>query len=103
MELGIGAGWSRSEYERVGIPFDEGAVRASRYEEAVEIVRRLHHGETLDWVGGHYRLTVEPVQRPIPLLLGGGGPRMTRLAARWADTVAFVPKSNVLSARKGLS
>jgi probable F420-dependent oxidoreductase len=98
MELGIGAGWSRSEYEMVGIPFDEGAVRASRYEEAVEIVRRLHQGETLDWVGGHYRLNgcglvVEPVQRPIPLLLGGGGPRMTRLAARWADTVAFVPKS----------
>lgn len=98
MELGIGAGWSRSEYEMVGIPFDEGPVRASRFEEAVEIVRRLHHGECLDWAGEHYRLTgcellVEPVQRPIPLVLGGGGQRMTRLAARWADTVAFVPKS----------
>jgi probable F420-dependent oxidoreductase len=98
MELGIGAGWSRSEYEMVGMPFDEGPVRASRYEEAVEIVRRLHHGESLDWAGEHYQLNgcellVEPVQQPIPLVLGGGGPRMTRLAARWADTVAFVPRS----------
>lgn len=98
MELGIGAGWARSEYETVGIPFDPGPVRASRYGEAVEIVRRLHQGETLDWSGEHYRLSscelgVEPVQRPIPLLLGGGGPRMTTLAAQWADTVAFVPKS----------
>jgi probable F420-dependent oxidoreductase len=98
MELGIGAGWSRSEYEMVGIAFDEGPVRASRYEEAVEIVRRLHQGESLDWAGEHYRLNgcellVEPVQQPIPLVLGGGGSRMTRLAARWADTVAFVPKS----------
>src|SRR6478736_2105074 len=75
MELGIGAGWSRSEYEMVGIAFDEGPVRASRYEEAVEIVRRLHQGETLDWAGEHYRLNgcellVEPVQQPIPLVFG---------------------------------
>jgi hypothetical protein len=82
----------------VGLPFDSGPVRATRYEEAVEIVRRLHDGETLDWSGQHYRLDgcqllVAPVQRPIPLLLGGGGPRMTQFAAQWADTVAFVPKS----------
>jgi probable F420-dependent oxidoreductase len=98
MELGLGAGWAPGEYTMVGIPFDDGPVRASRYEEAVSIIRALHLSQTLTHVGEHYRLEgaellVEPVQHPIPLLLGGGGPRMTRFAARHADIVGFVPKS----------
>jgi probable F420-dependent oxidoreductase len=98
MELGVGAGWAPAEYAMVGIPFDAGPVRASRYEEAVGIIRALHLGRTLTHDGEHYHLEgaellVEPVQRPIPLLLGGGGPRMTRFAAQHADIVGFVPKS----------
>ena len=99
MELGIGAGWSKREYDAVGIPFDEGPTRSGRYEEAVQIIRALHQGGRIDeHLGAHYRLRdcellVEPVQRPIPLFLGGGGPRMTRFAARHADTIGFVPRS----------
>jgi probable F420-dependent oxidoreductase len=98
MELGLGAGWAKSEYDKVGIRFDAGPVRASRYEEAVGIIRALHSMETVTHLGEHYRveecaLSVEPVQRPIPLLLGGGGPRMTRFAARHADIIGFVPRS----------
>jgi probable F420-dependent oxidoreductase len=98
MELGLGAGWAPGEYAMVGLPFDEGPVRAARYEEAVGIIRRLHRGETVTHAGEHYRLDeaellVEPVQQPIPLLLGGGGPRMTRFAAARADVVGFVPRS----------
>lgn len=98
LELGIGAGWAKDEYDRVGIPFDAGPVRAARFEEAVGLVRRLHHGETVTHDGDFYRLhdcelLVQPVQRPIPLFLGGGGARMTRFAARNADIVGFVPRS----------
>lgn len=98
MELGIGAGWSQEEYEMVGLPFDNGRVRAERYEESVGIIRALHSGERLNHKGAHYELSgcellVEPVQRPIPLLLGGGGLRMTRFAAPTADTIGFVPRS----------
>ena len=98
MELGIGAGWSKSEYDMVGLPFDDGPTRASRYEEAVGVIRALHLGETVTHHGRFYdleacELLVEPVQRPIPLLLGGGGPRMTRFAAGNADIVGFVPRS----------
>jgi alkanesulfonate monooxygenase SsuD/methylene tetrahydromethanopterin reductase-like flavin-dependent oxidoreductase (luciferase family) len=82
----------------VGIPFDDGPTRAARYEEAVGIIRALHLGETVTHHGGFYDLEgcdllVEPVQVPIPLLLGGGGPRMTRFAAERADIVGFVPRS----------
>ncbi len=98
MELGIGAGWANGEYEMVGIPFDSGPVRAARFEEAVGLIRRLHDGETVSHQGEFYalhecELSVEPVQQPIPLLLGGGGPRMTRFAAAHADIVGFVPRS----------
>jgi probable F420-dependent oxidoreductase len=98
MELGIGAGWSKDEYLRVGIPFDPGPTRAARFEEAVALIRSLHRGETVTRQGEFYRLDacdlgVEPVQRPIPLLLGGGGPRMTGFAARHGDIVGFVPRS----------
>jgi probable F420-dependent oxidoreductase len=98
MELGLGAGWAKDEYDMVGIPFDPGTVRACRYEEAVALIRALHSGETVTHQGEHYRveectLVVEPVQRPIPLMLGGGGPRMTAFAARHADIIGFVPRS----------
>ncbi len=98
MELGLGAGWAVDEYRMVGLPFDDGATRSRRYQEAVGIIRALHRGEKVTHHGEFYRLEdcelfVEPVQRPIPLLLGGGGPTMTRFAARHADIVAFVPRS----------
>lgn len=98
MELGIGAGWAKSEYDMVGLPFDSGPTRAARYEEAVDIIRRLHLGERVTHQGEFYtledcELSVEPVQQPIPLLLGGGGPRMTRFAAERADIVGYVPRS----------
>jgi len=98
MELGVGAGWAKSEYDMVGLQFDAGRVRAARYQEAATIIRGLHSGHTLTQEGTHYRLVdcslgLTPVQQPIPLLLGGGGPRMIRFAAGHADTVAFVPKS----------
>jgi probable F420-dependent oxidoreductase len=98
MELGIGAGWAREEYQMVGIPFDPGPIRAARFEEAVGIIKRLLNGETVTHRGEFYALDgcelyVERVQQPIPLLLGGGGARMTRFAAAHADIVGFVPRS----------
>jgi probable F420-dependent oxidoreductase len=98
LELGIGAGWLKEEYDMIGLPFEEGRVRADRFQEAVGIVRRLLAGETVTHSGEHYLLQEYtpvslPVQDPVPLLLGGGGPRMTRYAARHADIIGFDPMS----------
>ncbi|HYJ68678.1 MAG TPA: TIGR03621 family F420-dependent LLM class oxidoreductase [Nocardioidaceae bacterium] len=97
-ELGIGAGWLNDEYEVVGITFDAGPVRVSRFQESVQLVRRLLAGETVTHHGAHYdiegyQLPTAPLQRPVPLLLGGGGSRMTRFAGRHADIVGFNPKA----------
>lgn len=95
-ELGLGAGWLNEEYEMLDLPFEEGRVRADRFQEAVSIVRSLLAGETVTRRGEHYRVEgyecpAVPVQYAVPLLLGGGGPRMTRFAAQHADIIAFDP------------
>jgi probable F420-dependent oxidoreductase len=98
-ELGLGAGWMRSEYYAAGIAFEPGATRVSRLEEAIPLLRAIWRGGPASVAGAHYRVTALecaplPVQRPgPPLLIGGGGPRILRLAAREADIVGLVLRS----------
>jgi probable F420-dependent oxidoreductase len=97
-ELGIGAGWLKDEYDMVGLPFEAGRVRADRFQEAVGIIRRLLAGEAVTHHGDHYTLdgyapATLPVQKPVPMFFGGGGPRMTRFAAQHADIIGFDPMS----------
>ncbi len=93
LELGVGAGWLAEDYRCLGLSFDEPSVRIDRLEESLNIVRKLFASETTSFAGRHYTLqdfpgAPVPVQRPHPpLLVGGGGPRMLRLAARLADIV----------------
>jgi probable F420-dependent oxidoreductase len=102
LEFGIGAGWSRRDYQQLGIPYDAPKVRVDRMEEAVTLLKRLWTEEKVAHEGPHYRVrdaTVlpRPTQRPHPpLMIGASGPRMLRIAAREAQIVAFVPSLNRL-------
>src|SRR5215472_352902 len=88
LELGIGAGWHRPEYDQVGLPFDPAAVRISRMEEALHIIKLFFTEESVTYSGKHYTITdlkpsPKPVQRPHPpFFMGGGGKRMLSIAAR---------------------
>lgn len=92
-DLGLGAGWMASDYEQSGIPFDSAGTRIERLEEALTVIKGLFAGGSFSFTGKHYRITgieggPSPVQKPHPpILLGGGGRRMLRLAARQADIV----------------
>lgn len=92
-ELGIGAGHAKPEWDAIGLPFDPPGVRVGRLEEAVVLLRRLLDGETVTFDGDHYRLTDHrcwPVpSSPVPILVGGNGDRVLRLAAQHADIVGF--------------
>jgi probable F420-dependent oxidoreductase len=100
LELGLGAGWRLSDYRSLGRSYDRAGLRIDRLEESIRIIKRLLRGERVDHAGTHYQLkgaTVgrRPVQRPYPrLAIGGGGPRILRLAAREADIVGLLPKFN---------
>ena len=91
--LGLGAGWMTSDYEAAGIPLDEPAVRVDRFEEAIRVLKGLFADEPCTFVGRHYRIEAldglpKPVQRPHPpFFVGGGSPRVLRIAGREADIV----------------
>jgi len=99
VELGVGAGFLREEYRQAGLRFDPNPVRVDRLEEALCVFDTLLRGEPLTHRGEHYQLDgfvnfPPPVQRPRPpLLIGGAGPRMLSLAARFGDSVALLPAS----------
>lgn len=92
-DFGLGAGWLASDYEQSGIPYDRPGLRIERMEEGLAIVKGLLAGGPFSFSGKHYRITSlegypSPVQKPHPpIVIGGGGRRMLRIAAREADIV----------------
>jgi probable F420-dependent oxidoreductase len=93
LDLGLGAGYMRIEYEQAGLRFDRGGIRVERLAEALVIIKGLLGGAEVNFAGQHYRVTGHrihplPVQRPHPpIVVGGNGPRLLALAAREADIV----------------
>jgi probable F420-dependent oxidoreductase len=101
LELGIGAGWMKTDYDSLGLPYDPPAVRVDRFEEALRIIKGCFTGEPFTVHGEHYRVTDYaswplPVQKPgPPILIGGGGKRVLSIAAREADIVGINPSLRV--------
>jgi probable F420-dependent oxidoreductase len=84
--LGIGAGWNETEFRAFGLPFDH---RASRFEEAFEIVRRLLVGERVTFQGRFHHvedavLLPRPGSRP-SLMIGSNGERLLRATLPHVD------------------
>ncbi|MFB3978922.1 LLM class F420-dependent oxidoreductase [Microbacterium proteolyticum] len=104
VELGLGTGWFEQEHAAYGIPFP--SRRFDLLEEQLAIVTGLWStpaGETFSFEGAHYRLDAapalpKPVQSPVPVIVGGGGPKRTpALAARFATeyNIGFVAEDVV--------
>jgi probable F420-dependent oxidoreductase len=96
-ELGLGAGWMRSDYDESGIPFDPVGVRLERLEEALEICRSMWTQERTTYEGRHYRLREIARAARLPagqqprILVGGGGRRVLGIAGRYADIIGINP------------
>jgi probable F420-dependent oxidoreductase len=86
--LGIGAGWNEPEYQAFGLPFDH---RVDRLEEALRVLSPLLREGHTDFAGRYYQARDceiaprGPRSAGPPLLVGGEGPRMLSLAARYGD------------------
>ena len=99
LDIAIGAGWRREEYDAIGIDFDEGPVRVARLEESVAVLKGCFGEGPFSLEGRHYRISdfdgyPKPVQRPHPpLLIGGGGKRILSLAGREANVVGLAPRT----------
>ena len=90
MVLGLGAGWQINEHDAYGIALEPPGQRVSRFEEAIQIVRSLLARDRTEFHGTYYDITdapcdPKPVQSPLPIVVGTGSPRMSRITARYAD------------------
>ncbi len=94
--LGIGAGWMEVDYTALGIPYDRPGVRIARLEEGLAVIKGCYGDGPFSFAGDHYTITdydgiPKPVQPNVPILVGGGGPKVLRLAGREADIVGINP------------
>ena len=101
LELGLGAGWMKPEYERAGIPFERPGLRIEKMAESIQIIKGLFAEGPVNFAGQHYTITdmegyPKPVQRPHPPLhVGGGGQRLLAAAGKEADIVGFIPRARL--------
>jgi probable F420-dependent oxidoreductase len=99
LEVGIGAGWMATDYEQTGIVLDRPGVRIERLAEAVQVLRGLWAAGAYTFSGTHYSISgldgqPKPVRAPgrragPRIQIGGGAPRILRLAAETADIVGL--------------
>lgn len=88
--MGLGAGWQENEHQKYGLPFYTVAGRLKRLEEACQVLKTLFNDDSANFNGEFYQLEDAPLVprpvRPMPLLIGGGGEKVTlRITAQYAD------------------
>ena len=100
LEIGIGAGWNRPEYEAAGMSFDAPRERIARMRATVAMLKLAMRDGVIDHAGDDaypaiYQTGLPPsLQRPHPpILVGGGGPKLLAYAAREADIIGLDPRS----------
>ena len=95
VEMGLGAGWTASEYEAVGLAMDTAPIRIKRLADTVAFLDAWFSGEALDFAAGDIRASGfkgQPmaVQSPRPpLMIGGGARKVLTFAGSVADIVSF--------------
>lgn len=91
---GIGTGWTATEFRMTGIPYPDMPTRLAMLDEALTVLRLLWTEERTTFAGRHYQfsdalLHPKPSRVP-PILLGGGGKGLLRLAAKHADVINII-------------
>lgn len=89
--LGIGSGWQENEHEQYGIEFGTVATRLERLDEACQVIKQLFTSPVANFDGKYYQLKnaslePKPIHNPLPLMIGGGGEKVTlKITAKYAD------------------
>ena len=96
LELGLGAGWKRKDYDSSGIPMDPPKVRVDRMIEHMQVLKGLFADGPFSFSGEHYTIAeLDGTPKPYrgggpPFVIGGGAPRVLRFAGANADIVGVI-------------
>jgi probable F420-dependent oxidoreductase len=97
-EFGIGAGYRTYDYQATGIPLDKASLRVERLEESIQIIKSMWTQDRTSFNGKYYQITEIEKAGKLPegeyprIMIGGGGRKMLKLAARYADIVGIIPR-----------
>jgi F420-dependent oxidoreductase-like protein len=88
LDFGLGAGWKEIEYRAYGYEFPDAPTRVTQMIETLEICTRMWRDERATFHGKHYRIeealcSPKPMQKPLPIWIGGSKPRVMRAAAKY--------------------
>ena len=88
LDFGLGAGWKDVEYRAYGYEFPDAPTRVTEMIETLEICTRMWKDERASFEGKYYRVanalcSPKPIQKPLPIWIGGSKPRVMRAAAKY--------------------
>src|SRR5216684_3283827 len=96
---GLGSGWTETEFKMSGIQFPPITERLRMLDEAIEVILSLWKNDRTTFDGEFYHLKdailwPKPIQQPHPpIILGGGGKGLLRIAAKYADYINVIPEA----------
>ena len=97
-EFGIGAGWSKLEYEQAGISFNKPGIRVSRLGEAIQVIQSMWDNKRTSFKGAHFTISNQPQAASDmnwghpKTLMGVGGKKSLSLAGKYADIISIIPQ-----------
>jgi probable F420-dependent oxidoreductase len=100
LEVGLGTGYRKDDYDQSGMQLDSPRVRVDRFLKGLRIVKGFFSGEPFSFSGQYYAVNnlvgkPKPLQRPRPpILIGAGSRRMLSIAAREADIIGVNPRTS---------
>jgi probable F420-dependent oxidoreductase len=99
LELGIGAGWAKREYDQAGIHYDSAGVRVERFDEYLHVVKGILHATSpFSFEGKYFHIrdfAPQPGwQTPPPILVGGGSPKILATSGRLADIISISTRAS---------
>lgn len=95
--LGLGAGWQDKEYVTHGYPFPSTSVRLDQLDECIQILKAMWTQDCPSYTGKHFAVreaynNPRSIQKPYPpIMLGGSGTKLLKIAAREATVINIIP------------
>jgi alkanesulfonate monooxygenase SsuD/methylene tetrahydromethanopterin reductase-like flavin-dependent oxidoreductase (luciferase family) len=92
--FGVGAGWKEVEYKAYGYAFPSPGARVRQLDEAITIAKEMWTKPRANYQGKYYSVNdcvamPKPIQDPLPILVGGTGDQVLKVAARHAQLINF--------------